>query len=257
MKSRPLCWLTFTFLQSHCSVLWIMRCLAVENRCSQSKHDASLLLKKTKSVPSTLFFLHKLRQHLIGICKSRSKLAFARGTPSDSIAFVNAFKVKCLLSSCSAQGNYMCVYWLMSLKPFCIVPGMALIQNEGTAETPKGEPNKKQTYKYMLILFFLQHRKMHTAVVQNHPFKLQLFFLNYLYDWHKLTALYLTEQWWKVDVMSLVCIYLNCTWKLSLFLCCFLLRTNWTGEKRTSFRSRGSGRYSSWRHITGRQFHPS
>lgn len=84
---------------------------------------------------------------LNGICKSRSKLAFARGTPSDSIAFVNAFKVKCLLSSCSAQGNYMFVYWLMSLKPFCIVPGMALIQNERTAETPKGEPNKKQTYK--------------------------------------------------------------------------------------------------------------
>lgn len=33
------------------------------------------------------------------ICYSRSKLAFTRGTPSDSIAFVNAFKVMCLMPS--------------------------------------------------------------------------------------------------------------------------------------------------------------
>lgn len=53
------------------------------------------------------------------ICNSRSKLAFARGTQSDSIAFVNAFKVMCLtLSTESCSVQWICIFsqWLF-LKP--------------------------------------------------------------------------------------------------------------------------------------------
>lgn len=74
---------------------------------------------------------------LNNICCSRSKLAFARGTPSDSIAFVNAFKVMCLMPS----QQQVVVFDGFTYLPDCglFLLGMALSQKERTAETPEGE----------------------------------------------------------------------------------------------------------------------
>lgn len=73
---------------------------------------------------------------------SRSKLKFARGTPSDSLAFVNAFKV-----TFNAKVNR--VFFLRDARMdavfntivFCLRPsGVDHSQKERSAETPQGEP---------------------------------------------------------------------------------------------------------------------
>uniref|UniRef100_A0A8C9XGP7 ATP-dependent RNA helicase TDRD9 n=1 Tax=Sander lucioperca TaxID=283035 RepID=A0A8C9XGP7_SANLU len=56
--------------------------------------EECLIIAASHSLKS--FFAIPSMQQLAG---HRSKLAFARGTPSDSMAFVNAFKVMCLLAS--------------------------------------------------------------------------------------------------------------------------------------------------------------
>lgn len=82
---------------------------------------------------------------LNNICCSRSKLAFARGTPSDSIAFVNAFKVMCLMPSQQQVVVFDGFTYLpdgccFKPIPYCLfLLGMALSQKERTAETPEGE----------------------------------------------------------------------------------------------------------------------
>lgn len=82
------------------------------------------------------------------ICYSRSKLAFARGAQSDSISFVNVFKVMCLLAGQQqvqprSMDLHICLMAAVykTLSCFFFLSGMALIQKERTAETSKGEEN--------------------------------------------------------------------------------------------------------------------
>lgn len=56
---------------------------------------------------------------------SRSKLKFARGTPSDSIAFVNAFKVTCYeksTASCFFEGFTYLPGGCCSINPSLLSP---------------------------------------------------------------------------------------------------------------------------------------
>lgn len=84
---------------------------------------------KPKQKPRILFFY------------SRSKLKFAQGVPSDTIAFVNAFKVICFMSSQEWFGYcfvLICVH--IFLKAICLLLlGMAHSQSQRTYEKPKGE----------------------------------------------------------------------------------------------------------------------
>ena len=82
------------------------------------------------------------------ICYSRSKLAFARGAQSDSISFVNVFKVMCLLAGQQqvqprSMHLHICLMAAVykTLSCFFSLSGMVLIQKERTAETSKGEEN--------------------------------------------------------------------------------------------------------------------
>lgn len=91
--------------------------------------------RKPKQKPTTCYPIRILFFY------SRSKLKFAQGVPSDTIAFVNAFKVMCFMSSQEWFGYcfvLICVH--IFLKANCLLLlGMAHSQNQRTYEKPKGE----------------------------------------------------------------------------------------------------------------------
>lgn len=94
---------------------------------------------------------------------SRSKLAFTRGTPSDSIGLVNAFKVM----YCQWVQWIYISDWCLFLKPLPILlSGMAVIQKERTAETPKGDGNT-DTFK---IWFSLCPENINSVLLLNRAF---------------------------------------------------------------------------------------
>lgn len=68
---------------------------------------------------------------------SRSKLKFAQGVPSDTIAFVNAFKVTPFMPS---RGSFVLLCVHIFLIAICLpLLGMVHSQNQRTSEKPKGE----------------------------------------------------------------------------------------------------------------------
>lgn len=113
---------------AQCANLWDVPVSLLWNRC------------KLSSV-GCFFFVY----WIIFFCL-RSKLAFANGTPSDSISFVNAFKVMCVISSWQNVFLFNGFAYLTEGFACCLfLLDMVLCQEERTAETPQGEQNNNQT----------------------------------------------------------------------------------------------------------------
>lgn len=152
-------------------------------------------------------------------CHPRSKFKFTRGTPSDSLAFVNAFKVK---YTAKVYLRFSLTLWqvlFFNTIVFCLCPpGLDHSQEERSAQTPKGGPNTEK-----------RQQKKQTSPTNNF---LPFFFVN----------VSVIPQY-NLPELSLVSILKGKKVPFVALPSSLYHRTSWTGEKRTSFRSRGSERY--------------